>query len=148
MSEAEPKLPLSGRCLCGGVRFEIHGPLGPLVYCHCESCRRANGTAFGANANVRARYWKWLAGRETIREYESSPGKMRSFCPTCGSPIYSRRVDDPEMLRVRLGLLDGEPGRRCLAHMFVAEKAPWYEIADDLPQYAGGTAADGDSSQD
>jgi len=138
---------LTGRCLCGQIRFEIHGKVGPLAYCHCESCRRANGTAFGANANVRAKYLEWLSGREAIREYESSPGKMRSFCPTCGSPIYSRRVDDPGIFRIRLGLVDGDPGRRPFAHFFVAEKAPWYEIADALPQHPAETVTAGDDER-
>jgi len=130
---------LSGRCLCGDVRFELHGKIGPVAYCHCQTCRRANGTAFAANANVRARYWKWLSGRDAVREYESSPGKFRAFCSRCGSPVYSRSIANPEMLRVRLGTLDGDPGRRAFAHFFVSEKAPWFEIADELPQHAAGT---------
>ncbi|TMA79831.1 MAG: hypothetical protein E6J72_10050 [Deltaproteobacteria bacterium] len=44
---------LDAQCLCGGVRIEISGRLGPLVYCHCTRCQKASGTAFGANANVR-----------------------------------------------------------------------------------------------
>jgi hypothetical protein len=42
------------------------------------------------------------------------------------------------VLRIRLGLLDDDPGRRSLAHFHVASKAPWFEIADALPQFAGG----------
>lgn len=126
---------LTGRCLCGAVRYEVHGKPGPVAYCHCRTCRRANGTAFAANAPVRARYLKWISGREGIREYESSPGKMRAFCSQCGSPIYSRTVDDPETFRIRLGTLDGDPGRRAFAHFWVSEKAPWFELTDELPKY-------------
>ncbi len=134
--------PLTGRCLCGDVRFELHGKLGPLVYCHCATCRRANGSAFAANAPVRSRYLKWISGRESVREYESSPGKLRAFCPRCGSPVYSRRVDEPDTFRIRLGTLDGDPGRRALAHFWVSEKAPWFEIHDELPQHPDGTVPD------
>jgi hypothetical protein len=130
---------LTGRCLCGDVRFEIDRNTGPLAYCHCESCRRASGSAFGANADVRVANLRWLAGRETLREYESSPGKLRAFCPRCGSPVFSRRVDQPEIVRIRFGLLDADPGRRPFGHFFVSEKAAWYEIADAVPQHAGGT---------
>jgi hypothetical protein len=128
---------ISGRCLCGDVRFEIDGRLGPAIFCHCSMCRRASGTAFASNAPVRARYLRFVAGREAISEYESSPGKLRAFCSRCGSPLYSRRPADPDTFRIRMGTLDGDPGRRPLAHFFVGVKAPWYEIADGLPQYPG-----------
>jgi hypothetical protein len=132
---------LTGRCMCGDVRFEVHGKPGPVAYCHCQTCRRANGTAFAANAPVRAHYLKWIAGREGIREYESSPGKFRAFCSRCGSPVYSRRADDPETFRIRLGTLDGDPGRRAFAHFWVSEKAPWFEITGDLPRHPEDTIA-------
>jgi hypothetical protein len=126
---------LSGRCLCGSVRYELHGKVGPVAYCHCRMCQRANGSAFAANAPVRARYLAWIAGRDTIVEYESSPGKFRAFCPKCGSPVYSRRASEPDVFRIRLGTLDGDPERRPFAHFWVSSKAPWFEITDDLPQY-------------
>ncbi len=129
---------LTGHCLCGRVRFEIEGQLGPAGYCHCSQCRRANGSAFAANAPVRAKYLRFVAGRESISEYESSPGKFRAFCSHCGSPIYSRRTSEAETFRIRLGALDGDPGRRPLAHVWVGSKAPWFEITDALPRFEAG----------
>jgi hypothetical protein len=128
---------LTGGCLCGGVRFAAHGKLGVLTLCHCESCRKAQGGAFVAAAPLRRKYFELLTGAELVREYESSPGKKRCFCARCGSPLWSRRDADPETLRVRVGVLDGDPGRRPAAHVFVAEKAPWFEITDDLPRSRG-----------
>jgi hypothetical protein len=129
------------------VRFALHGKLGPAIYCHCESCRRASGAAFAANAPVRLRYVEWLAGREGITEYESTPGKFRAFCGRCGSPVYSRFVSDPEILRIRLGTLDGDPQRRAFAHFWVSDKAPWFEITDGLPQYPEGQLADAEAER-
>jgi hypothetical protein len=129
---------IEGGCLCGGVRFRISGKLGPAGFCHCKQCQRASGSAFAANAPVRARYFALAAGEELVSEYESSPGKYRAFCRRCGSPVYSRRDSEPELRRVRLGTLDGDPGRRPLAHVWVSAKAPWYEIHDALPRYPEG----------
>jgi hypothetical protein len=131
---------LEGGCLCGGVRFRITGKLGPAGYCHCKTCQRASGSAFAANAPVRTRYFELHSGAELVCEYESSPGKFRAFCGRCGSPVYSRRDAEPELRRIRLGTLDGDPGRRPLAHVWVGDEAPWYEIEDALPQYAEGLA--------
>ena len=61
--------------LCRTVRFEIRAELGSIVYCHCESCRKAQGTAFVANAPVAEEDFVVTSGAEFIAEYESSPGK-------------------------------------------------------------------------
>ena len=30
-------------CLCGVVRYEVRGPLRPVIACHCTQCRRTSG---------------------------------------------------------------------------------------------------------
>jgi hypothetical protein len=129
---------LEGGCLCGGIRFQITGKLGPAGYCHCKQCQRASGSAFAANAPARTRYFQLTSGADLVSEYESSAGKFRAFCRRCGSPIYSRRDSEPDLRRIRLGTLDSDPERRPLAHVWVGAKAPWYPIEDGLPQYPEG----------
>jgi hypothetical protein len=133
-----PSPAITGSCLCGAVRFRIIGPLGPVVYCHCSQCRRASGSAFAANAAVRRSDIVFLSGRDGVREYESSAAEYRAFCSGCGSPVFSRVAADAEHVRVRLGTLEQDPGRRAVAHVWVGSKAPWFEITDGLPQYATG----------
>ncbi len=125
---------LIGSCLCGRVRYEITGKIGPVAHCHCVACRKAQGVAFATNAPVRTKYFRLLTGADSVAAFESSPGKQRCFCRVCGSPLWSRRESEPEIIRIRLGLLDSDPGRRPLGHVWVGEKAPWYEITDDLPR--------------
>lgn len=129
---------LEGGCLCGAVRFRVTGKLGPAGFCHCKQCQRSSGSAFAANAPVRTRYFEITSGLKLVSEYQSSPGKFRAFCSRCGSPIYSRRQDDPDSRNLRLGTLDSDPERRPLAHVWVDSKAPWYSIEDSLPQYKAG----------
>jgi hypothetical protein len=40
-----------------------------------------------------------------------------------------------DIVSVRCGTLDGDPGMRPAIHGYVAEQAPWYEIKDGLPQH-------------
>jgi hypothetical protein len=115
---------LTGSCLCGGVRYEISGPLGPVALCHCSMCRKANGSAFASNAAVRADEFRLVTGDELVRAYESSPGKMRHFCGRCGSPLFARDPSLPDHVRIRLGSLDGDPGVRPSFHWLVDSKAP------------------------
>jgi hypothetical protein len=127
----------TGSCLCGAVRFEVAGDLGPIQLCHCSQCRRASGAAFAANMPVRAADVRVVSGEASLKSFESSPGKARLFCADCGSPIISRSAGDPGMVRVRAGTLD-EPVDAPLAfHFHVASKASWMPITDDLPRHPG-----------
>jgi len=141
-AEPPPGAPaeLTASCFCGGIGISVRGKVGPLVYCHCSRCRKSSGSAFSANVNVRRKYWRFAAGEELVREGESSPGVWRAFCSRCGSPVYSRWDADRSMLRLRLGLVNEDPGRRALAHFWVGSKAPWFEIADALPRFERGPA--------
>ena len=44
--------PLSGRCLCGAIRYELDATIEVLVNCHCQFCRRAHGAAFVTTSPV------------------------------------------------------------------------------------------------
>ena len=124
-----------GSCLCRGVTFRASRLDGPFVYCHCESCRKSNGSAFGANISVPIDGFEILTGSDLVSIYESSPGKRRHFCRVCGSPLYTTVGDRPAMVRIRLGSLDSDYSEKRAAHIFVGDKAGWYEIADDAPRY-------------
>jgi hypothetical protein len=124
-----------GSCLCGGIRYEIDGELGDFGYCHCTSCRKASGSAHAANAPVDRARLNVSAGAELLREYESSPGKLRVFCSRCGSPMYAYLRATPDILRIRLGSLDTPFDKRRLAHTWVSDKACWDPIEDGVPQF-------------
>lgn len=124
-----------GSCLCGSVRYELHAELGDFGFCHCKSCQKASGSAHAANAPIEREHFHLIGGSETLREYESSPGKFRVFCSRCGSPIYAYLAASPDVLRIRLGSLDSEFAQQPRVHSFVSEKAAWASIADDIPQF-------------
>ena len=125
----------AGSCLCGGVRYEIDGELSDFGYCHCQSCRKASGSAHGANAGVDKRRLELHDAEDLLREYESSPGKIRAFCSRCGSPIFAYLTQTPNLVRVRLGTLDTPFEKHARAHTFVSEKADWETISGGTPQF-------------
>lgn len=127
---------LRGSCLCGGVRYEISGPLSYPLNCHCSMCRKAHGAAFRSRARIKADDFRWTQGAELVTYYESSPGNHRGFCRVCGSPLLSRFDNNPRSYGLPLGALDDDPGIKPGFHVFVASKAPWYDITDELPQFA------------
>src|SRR5215510_11184063 len=124
-----------GSCLCGNVRYELTAELGEFGYCHCTSCRKASGSAHAANAPIDRTDVHLVSGSDTLREFESSPGKFRAFCSRCGSPIYAYLASSRDILRIRLGSLDTAFGKQPRAHTFVSDKASWEPINDNLPQF-------------
>jgi hypothetical protein len=124
-----------GSCLCGAITYRIEGELSDFGYCHCTSCRKASGSAHGANAGLERRNFELSDPSRNLREYESSPGKFRAFCSRCGSPIYAYLTKTPDSIRIRLGTLDTSFTKHAKAHTFVADKAPWQVIHGDLPQF-------------
>ena len=136
---------IRGSCLCGGVKFEIDGPLLRSLNCHCTFCRKQHGAAFRSRARVRRNELKWVRGEELLTYYEATPGYRRGFCRVCGSPILNRAEPHSRLAQnhpatlsefgIALGTLDDDPGVRPESHIFVRSKAPWFEITDDLPQY-------------
>lgn len=138
---------LRGSCLCGGVRYEITGAILDPCNCHCTMCRKQHGAAFRSRARVQLTDFRWVQGEDLVKFYESSPGTHRGFCSTCGSPMVNRvatksvsgAFNPPgatEMIGIQMGSLDDDPGVPPGFHVFVAYKAPWFTITDDLPQFA------------
>jgi hypothetical protein len=131
-----PELPLTGGCLCGGVRYEVTEPLVSASYCHCTRCQRRTGTAASAQARVAPGSLHLLQGEELVREWAPDDGWPKAFCSACGGALWSRSPHDPGMFSVRLGTFDGDPGIRPGHRQFVAYAVAWEPIPDDgLPRY-------------
>lgn len=129
---------ITGSCLCGSFEFRVHGPLGEVRLCHCDLCRRANGSAFSANSRVSRDHWEVVSKDAPVTEYQSSPGAWRAFCSICGSPVYARVDWDPQNVRIRLGTLPRETETQVVAHVWVGSSPSWDRISDDLQQYERG----------
>ena len=124
---------IKGSCLCGAVSYEITGSFKVIGHCHCSMCRKSHGAAFATWGIINPDQFRWTSGVEFVEGYESSPGKERCFCKKCGSPLVA--THSGKVTEVVLGTVDGDPGARPREHIFVGSKAPWYEIADALPQF-------------
>jgi hypothetical protein len=126
--------PIRGSCMCGGIRFEITGPPLWLSWCHCTRCRKVGGMA---NVSIRAEHFRWTSGAELVRRYEPEPPYhlVRCFCSVCGSYLGEPETSD-KGFPIAATALDDDPGVRAILHEFVSDKPAWYEILDDLPQYA------------
>jgi hypothetical protein len=123
--------PLTGGCLCGGVRFEVSEPPISASYCHCTRCQRRTGTAASAQVRIVPGSLRIISGEELVRAYEPEDGFPKEFCSVCGSALWSRNPENPDALGVRMGAFDDDPGVRPSYRQYVAYAARWEPIPDD-----------------
>ena len=127
----------TGRCLCGGVRFELEEPAQAAGYCHCTRCQRRTGTSASASASIDGRGLRIVAGEDLIKAWRHPDGGFEKlFCRECGSHLFARNPDDPATMGVRMSAFDGDPGVRPSWRAFVAYAAAWEPIPDDgIPRH-------------
>jgi hypothetical protein len=126
----------AGGCLCGAVRYQVAGPLRPVVYCHCRQCRRNTGHFMAATA-ARHRDFR-LTSEAQLRWYDSSDAARRGFCGACGSTLFWQ-ASGGDYVSIAAGTLDGETGLTGACHIYVADKGDYYTIEDGVPQRADGS---------
>jgi len=137
------KIPHAGGCLCGAIRYEVHGEPLQTSLCHCEDCRKASGapavawTFFPRNSLV------WTKGKP--REIHVAD-RIRSFCADCGSPLLFCDPSLPEFTEVNTCTLDQAaafaPGDQCwildeLRWMLQIQQLPRFELTSPLPESHG-----------
>jgi hypothetical protein len=119
-------------CLCGDVQWDVDGELQFMSHCHCSRCRKTHGVAFATAASVPLSSYR-MHGADNVVRWKSPAGPVRCFCRRCGSVVPGDAWEN--LMFVPCGNLETDPGVRPAFHIFVGSKAPWYDIADALPQF-------------
>ncbi|MBM3519273.1 MAG: GFA family protein [Alphaproteobacteria bacterium] len=116
----------TGSCLCGAVKYEVHGPLRDVVACHCEQCRKQTGNYMSATA-AQDQDFRISEGRG-LKWYHSSDTAKRGFCGECGSVLFWKG-EGRDYTAVTAGSLDGASGLKLEGHIFCESAGDYYEIA-------------------
>jgi len=125
-----------GSCLCRAVTFVLDSPPLRAHNCHCGRCRKARAAAYGANLFTAADGVRFTQGEDNLKIYKLPQADRfaQVFCRTCGSKMP--RINHERGYAVTpMGALDDDPGIRPQSHIYVASKAAWFDITDDLPQF-------------
>jgi hypothetical protein len=128
--------PLRGRCLCGGVRFEVTEPFDRVGMCHCLSCKQISGGAGTVSGRVRTDAIHILAGEELLTRYQPDEGSAKTFCSRCGTNLFGGGWPENPSTPVRLPTLVEPYEGKIEAHLFVGSVAPWEVLPEDgLPRF-------------
>ena len=127
--------PYGGGCLCGAVRYVFDAEPRVTVACHCSSCRKATGSAFGTWTLIAKERFRFTSGEDELCEFQSSDHARRLFCKTCGTTLGNLTTRRPGFIHLAAGTLERPPALRIDLHCYTASKAPWFEITDQRPQH-------------
>ncbi|HYC65329.1 MAG TPA: GFA family protein [Reyranellaceae bacterium] len=120
---------VTGRCLCGAVRWTATEAPRDVHHCHCGMCRRWTGAAFATLVWFARTAVRWEGEPVAFR---SSPIAIRTHCGTCGTPLalaYDGRSD----IALTAGSMDAPQSVTPDHHYGVEGRLPWADIGRDLP---------------
>ena len=107
------KLPITGGCNCGAVRYEVTAPLVRASYCHCRRCQRRSGAAASAQAHPAPGTFRIVAGRE-----HSECGSRRTAARSgsaANAAMFGSNHRHPESIGIRMGMFDDDPDQRVVS---------------------------------
>ncbi|HXV51893.1 MAG TPA: GFA family protein [Solirubrobacterales bacterium] len=123
--------------MCEAVAFEVSKPLLGALYCHCKRCQRRTGSAYAVTALTEPGSFAITRGAELVKTYRPpDDGWLKSFCSACGSHLHTTNPENDQLIALRVGALDGDPGLRPSVHQFVDYAPEWSPVPDDgLPRF-------------
>ena len=136
------KLPLTGGCLCGALRYEIGNAPSMAYTCHCTDCQHLTSSAFSLAITVQDSAFRLTKGEPRLLEKIAESGRVvtRWVCPECGCWLTSSPqpgASGAEMIRrVRAGTLDDTSWLKPTAHFWTRSKQPWVTIPEGSEVFA------------
>jgi len=130
----------TGGCLCGAVRYEVTGDPIRAQICHCNDCRRVTGAEFATNVFVNTADLKITKGKTQEFRHTAASGneRVKEFCETCGSQLFSWGPKRPEVRSIKVGSIDDASFVKPWAHVWVSRALPCTSLEDGLPQFPEG----------
>jgi len=124
-----------GACLCGKTRWAFEGETTWACYCHCDDCRRNCAAPVVAWLGVPVQNFTWHGDKP--QTLESSPGVLRHFCASCGSPLGFEAAHYPGGMHLYAASMERPEDFVPEFHVNYESKLPWLGMVDDLPKYQG-----------
>lgn len=133
-----PGAALTGRCLCGAVRYASAGPVLFSVVCHCRDCQRASGSGGVPVLGVPK---PSFSSEGPVKQSRVTGGSgqtaVRNFCAECGSLLFGTPESAPEMVTLYVGSLDDAAAFTPTAALFTDHRPSWARLALPLAEHAG-----------
>jgi hypothetical protein len=128
--------PFSGGCACGSIRYVCSSAPVATLNCHCLDCQRSSGAPFASGFIVRVSDMT-ITGTPKVHSVRASSGRLavRSFCPDCGSPLFTSGETAPEVMSVRFATLDNSSEFQPMLDIWTSSAQPWVCLSDAIPHF-------------
>jgi hypothetical protein len=124
---------IQGGCLCGALRYALHGVSDDVAHCHCRICQRSSGAGMLTWATYPAAAMRYVSGEPSV--YRSSASAVREFCGRCGTQLIFRG-DDGATVDVTVASLDEPDLLVPAANIWTGARRAWLHHFDaSLPSY-------------
>ena len=129
---------VTGRCLCGAVAIEIGYPARWAWHDHRRPARLAHGAAYATYVGAWRKRFRVAEGEEDVSRYEDGATRTaRSFCKSCGTPLFYEAAHSPQMVNVPRALFEQRTGREPRYHLGIEELRDWTYMGERLVPLKG-----------
>ena len=116
----------TGSCMCGAVKFEIHGAMADALACHCAQSRKMTGN-YWTSTHVDDADLKFTK-QAGLKWFTSSSEAKRGFCQECGSSLFWKK-NGSDVTSICVGTIDGKSGVKLAGHIFCDFAGDYYTIS-------------------
>ena len=133
------KLPLTGGCQCGQVRYEIRAEPLSVYICHCTECQRQTASAFGMSVPVPRPAFVITAGQPKSWSRTADSGRILDgdLCDVCGVRLAHHPRANDKVSIVKPGTLDDTSWLYPVGHIWTRSAQPWVQIPRDSVIHEG-----------
>jgi hypothetical protein len=130
------RLPITGGCTCGAIRYECSAAPTASFNCHCRDCQRETGGAYAPIIMVPTAAFRVTRGEPKVHGVTADSGTItgRAFCAECGSPLFGRPEGHPTVRTIRVGSLDDPSEFRPGRDIYTSSAQPWDYMNPELPK--------------
>ncbi len=129
---------LSGSCYCGSIHFELKKKPKLVVNCHCDECKKRNGSVFSTYLAVSEKDLLLTQGEDKLKQYEKADEGIKYFCADCGSPVYNKNYRYPGLYMVFYGVLGNPANFTPAFNVFCESKHDWVDSIGSLKSFPAG----------
>ncbi|KAI6793906.1 phosphoglycerate mutase-like protein [Hortaea werneckii] len=156
MQSVRDTVAFKASCACTRITLQSTQLPQSCSACHCIPCQKLSGGPFQAYAETASDALTLYDNQEKLR-YQGFPKDdiggiayvrlsalgERAYCVSCRTPLAMRYKHRPDSTGIAMGCLDagsvqGESAKAAFKveeHIFVSQKAWWYDINDDVPKH-------------
>ncbi|MCC2978474.1 GFA family protein [Sphingomonas sp. PL-96] len=125
---------VTGGCLCGSVSVRIPARRNDVGVCHCATCRQ-----WGSGPWMALQVPGAVISGDDLAVHRSSVFAERGFCRRCGTHIFHRPQEGPE-LAISAGLFPTS-GLHIAREIFFDAKPPFYRFVAESEKRSGASMA-------